>query len=84
MMRLAFSMCVFFVLFGRARAATDEGLKRARCFGRPKTGYAKHLIAIRISPSVLGRLRRQAAKRNKPYQTCIHDILERPANKSAA
>lgn len=64
--------------------STDEELKRARRVGRPKTGYAKHLIAIRISPRVLDRLRRQAAKQNKPYQTYIHELLERAANKSAA
>jgi uncharacterized protein (DUF4415 family) len=64
--------------------STDEELKRARRVGRPKTGYAKQLIAIRISPRVLDRLRRQAEKRRKPYQTYIHEILERAANKSAA
>jgi predicted DNA binding CopG/RHH family protein len=62
---------------------TEEEFKRARRVGRPVTGNAKMLIAIRILPSVLDRLRRQAAKRNKPYQTYIHEILERAANKSA-
>jgi predicted DNA binding CopG/RHH family protein len=70
--------------FSGISETTEEGLKRARRVGRPKTGYAKHLIAIRISPSVLDRLRRQAAKHNKPYQTYIHEILERAAKKSAA
>ena len=65
-------------------ASTDEELKRARRVGRPKTGYAKHLIALRISPRLLDRLRRQAAKCNKPYQTYIHEILEGAANKFAA
>src|SRR5580704_11226689 len=64
--------------------STDEELKRARRVGRPKTGYAKHLIAIRVSPRVLDLLRRQALKNKKPYQTYIHEILERAANKSAA
>jgi predicted DNA binding CopG/RHH family protein len=63
---------------------TDEQLKRGRRVGRPKTGHAKHLIAIRVSPSVLYLLRRQAEKCNKPYQTYIHEILERAAKKSAA
>ncbi len=45
--------------------------------GRPKTGNAKQLIAIRISPRLLGQLRRLAAKQSKPYQTLIHEILER-------
>ena len=57
--------------------ATDEQLRRARRVGRPVTGRAKHLIAIRIAPPVLDKLRRLAAKESKPYQTYIHEILER-------
>lgn len=62
--------------------STDEELKRARRVGRPKTGNAKHLIAIRISPRLLAQLRRLAAKRDKPYQTLIHELLEKAARKS--
>ena len=64
--------------------ATDEQLRRARRVGRPVTGYAKQLIAIRISPRLLWRLRRMAAKQSKPYQTLIHELLERAARKNAA
>ena len=64
--------------------ATDEQLRRARRVGRPVTGYAKQLIAIRISPLLLTRLRRMAAKQSKPYQTLIHELLERAASKAAA
>ena len=39
----------------------------------------KQLIAIRIAPTLLARLRRLAAKRSKPYQTLIHELLERAA-----
>jgi hypothetical protein len=46
---------------------TDE-MKRARRVGRPPTGHAKDLIAIRISPRLLQQLRRLAAKQNKPCQ----------------
>jgi len=60
--------------------ATDEQLRRARRVGRPVTGNAKHLIAIRISPRVLARLRRLAAKQSKPYQTYMHELLERAAS----
>ena len=56
--------------------STDEELKRARRVGRPRTGHAKQLIAIRIDPRVLARLRRLAAK---PYQTFIHELLQRAA-----
>ena len=59
--------------------STDAELKRARRVGRPKTGNAKQLIAIRIAPPLLARLRRLAAKRSKPYQTLIHELLERAA-----
>ena len=57
--------------------STDEELTRARRVGRPKTGNAKQLIAIRIAPSLLAQLRRLAAKRDKPYQTLIHELLEK-------
>ena len=60
--------------------ATDEQLRRARRVGRPVTGFAKQLIAIRISPRLLNQLRRMAAKQSKPYQTLIHELLERAAS----
>ena len=63
--------------------STDAELKRARRVGRPKTGSAKQLIAIRISPRLLAELRRLAARQSKPYQTLIHELLER-ATKTAA
>ncbi|MGA7917766.1 MAG: BrnA antitoxin family protein [Candidatus Acidiferrales bacterium] len=59
--------------------STADELKRARRVGRPKTGNAKQLIAIRIAPQLLARLRRLAAKQSKPYQTLIHELLERAA-----
>jgi predicted DNA binding CopG/RHH family protein len=62
---------------------TDEQLRRARRVGRPVTGYAKHLIAIRISPALLAKIRRLAAKQSKPYQTLIHEMLERATKKLA-
>jgi predicted DNA binding CopG/RHH family protein len=58
---------------------TDAELKRARRVGRPATGNAKQLIAIRIAPRVLAQLRRLAAKQSKPYQTFIHELLEKAA-----
>ncbi len=59
--------------------STDEELKRARRVGRPKTGHAKLLIAIRIDARLLASLRRMAARRAKPYQTLIHELLEKAA-----
>lgn len=64
--------------------SADEELRRARRVGRPKTGHAKQLIAIRIAPRLLAQLRRLAAKQSKPYQTLIHEILERAAKSKAA
>jgi len=63
--------------------ATDAELRRARRVGRPVTGNAKQLIAIRIAPKLLSQLRRMAAKQSKPYQTLIHDLLEKAARKVA-
>jgi uncharacterized protein (DUF4415 family) len=56
--------------------STAAELKRARRVGRPKSGHAKQLIAIRIDPRLLARLRRLAHRRGKPYQTLIHELLE--------
>jgi predicted DNA binding CopG/RHH family protein len=64
--------------------ATDEQLRRARRVGRPVTGNAKQLIAIRIAPRLLNQLRRLAAKQSKPYQTLIHELLERATNRKVA
>lgn len=62
---------------------TDEELKRMRRVGRPSSGMVKQLIAIRLSPKLLSSLRRMAAKQGKPYQTLIHELLEKAAFRSA-
>jgi predicted DNA binding CopG/RHH family protein len=64
--------------------STDEELRRARRVGRPRTGNAKQLIALRISPQLLAQLRRMAEKQDKPYQTLIHDLLEKAAGRKVA
>ncbi len=56
--------------------ASDRELARARRVGRPTTGRAKQLIAIRINPRLLAELRRLAARQRKPYQTLVHELLE--------
>lgn len=60
-----------------------EQLKRMRPVGRPVTGLAKQLIAIRLSPRLLSTLRKMAAKQGKPYQTLIHELLEKAAARAA-
>ena len=62
--------------FSDAPESTNEELRRAHRVGRPKTGEAKQLIAIRIHPRVLAQIRRLAEKQSKPYQTLIHEILQ--------
>ena len=63
--------------------STDEELKRARRVGRPKSGTAKQLIAIRVDPKLLASLRKMAAKLGKPYQTLIHELLEKATRRAA-
>jgi uncharacterized protein (DUF4415 family) len=43
--------------------STDEELKRMRRVGRPSSGMAKQLIAIRLSPKLLSSLLEKAAFR---------------------
>jgi uncharacterized protein (DUF4415 family) len=70
--------------FSDTPESTDAELKGARRVGRPRTGNAKQLIALRISPHLLAQLRRLAAKQDKPYQTLIHDLLEKAAGRKVA
>jgi predicted DNA binding CopG/RHH family protein len=63
--------------------STSEELKRAVRIGRPSTGSAKHLIAFRIAPSLLARIRKLAAKKETPYQTLLHELLEDAVDRRA-
>jgi len=63
--------------------STDDELKQARRVGRPKGKAGKQLIAIRLSPQLLEAIRRMAAKQKKPYQTLIHELLEKAAFRAA-
>ncbi len=69
--------------FSDVPESTNEELRRARRVGRPPTGNAKQLIAIRVSPVVLEALRKMAAKQGKPYQTVIHDLLAAAVKRAA-
>lgn len=65
--------------------STDAELARARRVGRPKSKNGpRQLIAIRIDPRLLQKLRKMAARRDKPYQTLIHELLEKAAGGKAA
>src|ERR1700716_1887052 len=61
---------------------TGEQLRRMRRVGRPPSpATRKRVISIRIRPDVLSALRAQALRRKTPYQTYIHNILERAAQR---
>lgn len=63
--------------------SSTEELSGARRVGRPATGRAKQLIAIRIDPELLAELRRLAARKRKPYQTLLHELLEAAVRQAA-
>ena len=63
--------------------STDSELGMATRVGRPKTGQAKQLIAFRIDPALLAKIRKLAAKKGRPYQTLLHEILESAMKKAA-
>ncbi len=69
--------------FSDVPESSDEELRLAKRVGRPRTGKAKQLIAIRIDPTVLSKLRRIARRRGKPYQTFIHELLDAAVKKVA-
>jgi uncharacterized protein (DUF4415 family) len=63
--------------------SADDELRQARRVGRPATGRAKQLIAIRLDPRLLAELRRLAARQRKPYQTLVHELLEAAVRRAA-
>jgi uncharacterized protein (DUF4415 family) len=63
--------------------STDAELAGARRIGRPKSGQAKQLIAFRIDPALLAKLRRLAARKKRPYQTLLHEILDSAIKRAA-
>ncbi len=63
--------------------SSDEELIHARRVGRPTTGRAKQLIAIRIDPRLLADLRQLAARQHKPYQTLVHELLAAAVKRAA-
>jgi predicted DNA binding CopG/RHH family protein len=69
--------------FSDVPESTEAELKRARRVGRPRRGQAKQFIALRISPRLLADIRRRAAQRSMPYQTLIHEMLEKAAARPA-
>jgi len=62
--------------------STPDELRRAVRVGRPATGQAKQMIAVRIAPTLLAKIRKMAAKREIPYQTLLHNLLEEAVAKA--
>jgi len=56
--------------------STDEELRKARRVGRPRSTMTKQLIAIRLDPNLIDRLKKLAKSEEVPYQTLIHKLLE--------
>ena len=63
--------------------STDEQLSKAQRVGRPKSQNPKQMIALRIDPKLLSKLRKMANKKSKPYQTLLHELLEKAVKKAA-
>jgi uncharacterized protein (DUF4415 family) len=56
--------------------ASSEQLRTMRRVGRPPLGdRARQLIAIRVDPDILRRLRKEATRRNVGYQTLVNQVL---------
>lgn len=53
--------------------------------GRPPLGErARQLIAIRVDPTVLEKVRKEARRRQVGYQTLINEVLARHVRKGVA
>ena len=64
------------VNFSDIPAASNEQLRTMRRVGRPRLGArTRQLIAIRLDPDVLVRLRSEARRRNVGYQTLVNRVL---------
>jgi predicted DNA binding CopG/RHH family protein len=64
--------------------STTKEIRRAVRIGRPVSGNTKHLIAFRIAPSLLAKIRKLAAKQETPYQTYLHQLLEEAVERRGA
>jgi len=62
---------------------TENELARGRRVGRPKSDIVKQMIALRIDPYLLLKLKKLAKKRKTPYQTLLHELLEEAVRDAA-
>ncbi|NOU08848.1 MAG: hypothetical protein HOO98_02365 [Nitrospira sp.] len=61
---------------------SDEQLKRMCRIGRLATGMVEQLVCGPHVPASPGHFAQMAAKRGKPYQTLIHELLEKAASQA--
>lgn len=54
---------------------TDKQLKEFRPIGRPFAEFVKQMIAIRLDPKLLKKLKKEASHQGIGYQTLIQQIL---------
>ena len=65
------------------KRTASESIKPLRKAGRPKSKKPiKQIIAIRVDPGLLAALKSLALKLKKPYQSLIHEILEKAVEKA--
>lgn len=62
---------------------TAEELSRARPVGRPRLAHPKKLMAVRLSPKLIHDLQKLAKKKRRPYQTLLHELLEKAVKNAA-
>jgi uncharacterized protein (DUF4415 family) len=71
--------------FSEIPESSAAQIRAMRRIGRPPLGSrARRLIAIRLDPEVLKRLRTEARRRNVGYQTLIHRVLAEYIRKHVA
>jgi uncharacterized protein (DUF4415 family) len=64
---------------------TKDQLKSLKRVGRPLLGISpRKMIAIRIDLDVLSKIKNQARRMGKPYQSLINEILSKHVSKKAA
>ena len=65
--------------------SSAEQLQVMKRVGRPPLGErARQLIAIRVDPTVLEKVRKEARRRQVGYQTLINEVLARHVRKGVA
>lgn len=62
---------------------SEEQLRSMRRLGRPPVGGTTKIpIAFRVHPKLLARIRQMAAERGVPYQTFMHELLEKATSET--